>query len=448
MNPDDMRGLFNEALDGAHPVPTSSTDDIVTAGRRRARRRRAAIGTGVIAGVAALAAAVAIPMSLTGWPTPLDAAGWGTQEEGPVIPDTTTCEAPDEQSDEQLATAAMYDQALDSAITAIGGSLGAYCGETEPASGGFYFDADANGYRYEAFAIFADSGEHAILRVDILEASETPGAERMESLAGCGGPDVTCTWDEDEQTMPLLLVEETRTLVVDAEENPGGDQVPVQAALIELDDRVIVHVELEEALRTGTLSTTPQQLADIARAIPVGQEAPGLQEDSTEGYTLPDDAALAEALVDGIAEQFPGATVPPATEVEFAGQEQTEAYEEGYRYGNDNTRIAYADATVNEEQVRFFLQVTPLESPGDGGASQGPAEHYANCDHFECDYSQLNDSTGLVHRTSVDVRPGPTSIEHRAADGWVVGVGAESLGSTEPPSIDFDLLDKIVSSIR
>ncbi|MFC3494411.1 hypothetical protein [Glycomyces rhizosphaerae] len=448
MNPDDMRGLFNEALDGARPVPTSSTDDIVTAGRRRARRRRAAIGTGVIAGVAALAAAVAIPMALTGWPTPLDAAGWGTQEEGPVIPDTNTCEAPDDQSDEQLATAAMYDQALETAMTAIGASLGGYCGGGEPEYDGFYFDAEAGDYRYEEFAIFSDSGEHAILRVEVLEPNETPGAERMEGLAGCGGADVECTWDEAEDTEPLLLVEETRTVVVDAEENPEGDQVPVQAALLELDDRVIVHVELEEALRTGTLSTTPQQLADIARAIPVGQEASETEEDGTEGYTLPDDAALAEALIDGIAEQFPGATVPPATEVEFAGQEQTEAYEEGYRYGNDNTRIAYADATVNEERVRFFLQVTPLESPGDGGASQGPAEHYANCDHFECDYSQPNDSTGLVHRTSVDVRPGPTSIEHRAADGWVVGVGAESIGTTEPPSIDFEPLDKIVSSIR
>jgi hypothetical protein len=60
----------------------------------------------------------------------------------------------------------------------------------------------------------------------------------------------------------------------------------------------------------------------------------------------------------------------------------------------------------------------------------------------------VDDSTGLVHRDSVDVRPGPTSIEHRAADGWVVGVGAESRGSTEAPSIDFEALDKIVSSIR
>ncbi|MDA1358643.1 hypothetical protein O1R50_03360 [Glycomyces luteolus] len=448
MNPDDMRGLFNEALAGADPVPASSTDDIVTAGRRRVLRRRAAIGTGAVAGLAALAAAVAIPMGLAGGAAPIDTAGPGTREEEAEAPDVNTCEAPADQSDEQLAIAAIYDQALETAMTAIGASLGGYCGEGEPEYGGFSFDAEAGGYRYEAFAIFSDSGEHAILRVEVLEPNENPGAERMEGLAGCGGADVECTWDEPEDTEPLLLVEETRTVVVDAEENPEGDQVPVQAALLELDDRVIVHVELEEALRTGTLSTTPQQLADIARAIPVGQEASETEEDGIESYTLPDDAALAEALVDGIAEQFPGATVPPATEVEFAGQEQTEAYEEGYRYGNDNTRIAYADATVNEQQVRFFLQVTPLESPGDGGASQGPAEHYANCDYFECDYSQLNDSTGLVHRTSVDVRPGPTSIEHRAADGWVVGVGAESLGTTEPPSIGFEALDKIVNAIR
>jgi hypothetical protein len=266
MNPDDMRGLFNEALGGADPVPISGTDDIVAAGRRRVLRRRAAIGSGAIAGIAALAAALAIPMGLSGWPAPLDATGPGTGE-------------------------------------------------------------------------------------------------------------------------PSVQEEET--------------------------------------------------------------EAPELEEEeSTESYTLPDDAALAEALVGGISEQFPGATVPQAAEVEFSAQEQTEAYAEGYHYGNDGTRIVYADATVNGEQVRFFLQVTPIESADDGGASQEPAEHYANCADFECEYSPLDDSTGLVHRTSVDVRPGPTSIEHRAADGWVVGVGAESLGSTEAPSIDFEALDAIVHSIR
>jgi hypothetical protein len=443
-----MRGLFNEALDGTDPVPTSGTDDIVTAGRRRVLRRRAAIGTSAIAGIAALAAAVAIPIGISGRPTPLDAAGPGTREEEAEVPDVNSCETPDVQSDEQLAIAAMYDQALDTAMTAIGGSLGGYCGETEPEYDGFHFDAEADGYRYEELAIFADSGEHAVLRVDVWEPSDTAASVRMESLADCGGADVTCTWDEDEEARPLLLVEETRTLIVDAEENPEGDQVPVQAALLERSDGVIVHVELEEALRTGSLSTTPQQLAGIARAIPVGQEAPELEGDGTGGYTLPDDADLAQALVDGISEQYPGATVSPATEVEFSEQEQTEAYAEGYYYGNDNTRIAYADATVNGEQVRFFLQVTPLESPGDGGASQEPAEHYANCVYFECEYSQLDDSTGLVHRDSVDVRPGPTSIEHRAADGWVVGVGAESRGSTEAPSIDVAALDQIVSSIR
>lgn len=446
MNPDDMRGLFNEALDGADPVPSAGTDRIVAAGRRRVWRRRAAIGTGAIAGVAALAAAVAIPMALAGGAAaPPDAAGPGPQEEEPAVPDANSCETPDDQSDEQLAIAAMYDQALDTAMTAIGGSLGGYCGETGPEYGGFYFDAEAEGYRYEEAVIFLGSGEHAILRVDVLEPDDTPASERMEGLAGCG-PEVQCTWDPglNEEGEPLLLVEGTRTVVAD--EGAEGDQVPVRAALLERGDGVIVHVELEEALRTGALSTTPQQLADVARAIPVGQDAPELEEDGT--YTLPDDADLAQAFVDGIAEQFPGATVPSATEVEFVAQEQTEAYDEGYYYGNDNTRVAYADATVEGEQVRFFLQVTPLEAPGDGGASQGPAEHYANCASFACEYSQPDESTGLVHRTSVDVRPGPTSIEHRAADGWAVGVGAESLGSTEAPSIDFEALDKIVSAVR
>ncbi|MFG3342645.1 hypothetical protein [Glycomyces sp. NPDC048151] len=445
MNPDDMRGLFNEALDGAGPAPTSGTDHIVTAGRRRVLRRRAAVGAGAIAGIAALTAAVAIPLAFSGRPGLLDAAGLGNSEEE----SGDSCEAPDDQTDEQKAVAAMYGQALDAAVTAIGGTPGGYCDDSGPNYDGFYFDAEAGGYRYEEFAIFRATGEHATVRVDVWEPNDIETAVRMESLAECGDPGVECTWDETDETVPTLLVEETRTLNVDAEENPDGVQVPVRAALVELGGGVIVHVEFEEGQRKGTLSTTPEQLAGVAQAIPVGQDAPEVEEEDTGTYTLPDDAALAGALVDGIAAQFPGAVVPDAADVEFGPHDQTEAYAEGYYYGNDGTRVAYADATVNGgEQVRFFLQVTPLESPGDGGASQEPAEHYANCSYFTCDYSQLDDSTGLVHRTSTDVRPGPTSIEFRASDGWVVGVGAESLGSTEAPSVPFEALDAIVNTIR
>lgn len=120
MNPDDMRALFDEALDGADPVPSSSTDDIVTAGRRRVSRRRAAIGASAIAGVAVLAAAAVLPMALSG-EAPFDAAWQGDEE-------VNDCEAPDDQSDAQRAVAAMYDQALTTAFTDVGGTLGGYCG--------------------------------------------------------------------------------------------------------------------------------------------------------------------------------------------------------------------------------------------------------------------------------------------------------------------------------
>lgn len=449
MNHEDMRGLFNEALDGADPVPDSDTDHIVKAGRRLVRRRRAAIGSGATAGVAVLASALVIPVLLAGGPDSVIAAlpGLGDEEERSV-PDS--CDAADDLSDEQRAVATMYDASLESAVAAIGGTVAGACGEFDPDYDHFYFDEEADGYRYQEYVIFRDAGEHARLLVEVLEPNDTAASVRMESLADCDSPGVDCAWDSEpnEEGMPLLLVEETRTVNAGAEDDHDGEQVPVRAALIERPDGVIVRVELEEALRSGGLSVTPGQLAEVALAIPVGDMAPDVEQESTGNYTLPADADLAQALLDGISEQFPGATVPPVSEVEFTRQEQTEAYAEGYHYGNDNTRIAYADATVNGEQVRFFLQVTQLESPGDGGASQEPAEHYASCANFDCEYSQLDESTGLVHRTSVDIRPGPTSIEHRAADGWVVGVGAESLGSTEAPSIDFEALDTIVHSIR
>lgn len=446
MNPEDMRGLFNEALDGTDPVPDPGTDDIVKAGRRLVWRRRAAIGSAATAGVAVLASALVIPMMLAGGPAPFVAAlpGIGDEEEQP---DPEACDAADDLSDEQRAVAAMYGEVLEAEVTAIGGTVVGTCGEFEPDYDDFYFDEEADGYRYQEVVIFRDLGEHARLLVEVLEPDGTAASVRMESLAGCGSPNTACTWDEDDEDLPLLLVEETRTVDVGAEDNPEGVQVPVRAALIERPDGVIVHVELEESQRSGTLSTTPERLAEVARAIPVGEEAPEVEQPITEDYELPDDADLAAALVDGVSEQFPGAEVPPATDVEFVAQEQTEAYGEGYRYGNDGTRIAYVDTAVNGEQVRFFLQVTPIEVAGDG-AGEEAAEHYANCSDFECEFSQLDDWTGLVHRDSTIVRPGPTSIEYRSADGWAIGVGAESLGSTEAPSIDFETLDAIVSSVR
>ncbi|GAA1673390.1 hypothetical protein GCM10009830_19610 [Glycomyces endophyticus] len=430
MNPDDMRRLFDHALDGATPVPASSTDETVAAGKRLVRRRRAATGAGAAAAIAALAAAAATPLALPD----------RTQSTDPAGPEAYSCEAYGDQSDAQTAVGSMYDQAVDTAMAAIGATLVSYCGEDESEHGGFYFDAEADGYRYQALAFF-DSEEQAILRVDVLEPNAVAAPLRMENLAGCGGPDVGCAWEE--AAVPLLVVQKTRTAAADDAE---GDQVPVLGALAELEDGVIVHIELEEAYGTGALSTTTEQLAEVALAIPVGQDPP--DSEGAGGYTLPADADLVQAFVDGIAEQYPGAEVAAASEIAFTAQEETEAYAEGYHYGNDGTRVAYADATVDGERVRFFLQLTPIDAPEDGGATQEPAEHYANCLQFECEYTQLDASTGLVHRDSVTVRPGPTSIEHRAADGWVVGVGAESRGSTEAPSIDFDALDAIVHTVR
>ncbi|HEU5128411.1 MAG TPA: hypothetical protein VFU12_10515 [Glycomyces sp.] len=436
MNPHRIRELFADALTEPAPVSPPAADDVVAAGRRAKRRRRTAqAGSGALGLVAALALFAAAPTVLGQGETVPNAA---EEDDGAVH--IGPCPAPaEEPTEEQAAIAAMYDRALDAHITGLGGALGDSCIEGETDYHGFHYDAESGGYRFDEVAVFPESDERVSITVDVLDPVDGPLPDRMEGLAGCGSIDGTCTWSGD-----LLLVEEERTVIVDEDEDATGDRLPYHGALLGLADDTVVHVQMGVYGGPGTLSTTPEQLGELAAAIPVGGETTGgddmpVQGEENAERSIGTDEELVGAFTDAVSAAVPGAVVDTGTPIVFADPGQD------YHYGQDDTAVAAVAAVVDGREVRLFLQKTPIDASGDG-AGQVAAEHYAQCSYAaECAFTEVDGSTSRVHRTVTGEEIELTSVEFRAGDGWVLGVGVAFAGGAPP--LDFATLDAIVAQV-
>ncbi|WP_026931333.1 hypothetical protein [Glycomyces tenuis] len=427
MNPHEMRELFNDALAGPAPARRASTDDIVASGKRSHRRRRAAqTGAGALAAVAALALVVTAPMVLGRGGDAGPPASGESGEESP-------CSEPSEEmTAEQAAVATMYDHELREHVAGIGGSVGGSCGQGEADHDDFYYDAELGGYRFEGIATFPDTDERVSLTVDVLDPAGDPMV-RAEELAGCESIDGTCTWDGG-----LLMVEEQRTVLVDEDVPSSEERLPYHSALLLHGDGTVVHVQMGVAGGPGTLSTTPEQLGQLAAAIPVGEEAP--EAEQSEEESTPAEEELIGAFTDAIASELPGAVVDAEASIAFAD------VEEGSHYGEDDTAVAVVEAVIDGQPVTLFLQKTPIDAPGDGGAGQTAAEHYSKCDDAaDCQFIEVDESTSRVHRTVEDAGTELTSVEFRAGSGWVLGVGVKAAEGTPP--VDFETLDAMVALI-
>lgn len=449
MNPHRIRELFDDALTEPAPVSPTAADDIVAAGRRANRRRRAAqAGSGALGVVAAVALFAAAPAVLgQGEIVPPAGEGDGAVDEDP-------CPAPTEEPTEaQAAVAAMYGRALDAHLTGMGGIVGDSCVHGEADHDGFYYDAEAGGYRFAEIAVFPDSDERVRINVDVLDPVDGPLPDRMEDLAGCESIEGTCTWSGD-----LLLVEEMRTLVeetrtiivetpameVDRGEDATGDRLPYHGALLGLEDDTVVHVQMGVYGGPGTLSTTPEQLGELAAALPVGDEPSAddhmpAQGEENEERSLGSDEELIGAFTDAVSSAVPGAVVDTGTPIVFADPGQD------YHYGQDGTVVAAVAAVVDGREVGLFLQKTPIDASGDG-AGQVAAEHYAQCAYAAaCEFFAVDESTSRVHRTVTGEETELASVEYRAGDGWVLGVGV-AFAEGAPP-LDFATLDAIVAQV-
>ena len=420
MNPHRMRELFHDALTAPAPTPPSSTDDIVAAGRRSHRRRRAAqAGSGTLAAAAALA--------LAAFPAVFGQGGAAPPAEGE---ETTSCQTPPAApTEEHAAAAAVYTEVLVDRLSDIGGTLDHSCAAGEVDYDGFHYEPHPGGYRFDETAVFSETGERARLTVDVLDPMLGPPMERMEDLAGCSSIEETCDWKDG----VLLIEEEHRT-----GEGETGEPLPGFGALTGLGDGTIVHVRMDALGGPGALSTTPEQLGELARALvdeiessameeEIDASAPWSEEELIEDFTEAVSAVLPEAALE---------SEPPIVFVD-PGEDQD--------YGEDRTAVAIASAVVDGQEVELFLQKTPVDSPGDG-VGREVAEHYARCDHAAaCEFLEVDDSTSRVHRTATRGGTELTSLEFRAGDGWVLGVGVVFSGETPP--VDFATLDALVARI-
>ncbi|MCH7231041.1 hypothetical protein L0U85_09280 [Glycomyces sp. L485] len=441
MKPDEMRELFKDALAEPVSVACAGTDDIVAAGRRRVRRRRVAqAGSGSLAAIAAVALFAIAPLVFAQGGA-ADATTDGAPDDvGPVGP-VEVCPPPsDEPTGWQAGVAAAYDTALTEYMASIGGSVADSCVQGEVNHDGFHYDERFGGYRFAEVVVFPDSGERVTLGVDVHDPLDGDVEARLEELSRCEALDLACGREEVPEGS-LLLVEEQRRIVIDDDERPEGELVPVNSALLALQDGTIVHVQMAVEYGPGSLSTTPEQLSSLAAAIPVAQDVPYIEEsEDTDRRAAPTDDELIYDFVEAASSTLGGSPFTSPDSIEFTDTG------EDYHYGQDDTRVAAAEVTLNGTSATLFLQVTPIEAPEDGAADGIAAEHYAQCSYAaDCEYSPLDESTELIHRTVEDGGTELTSLELRSADGWVVGVG---LVTDDPAAIDFATLDAIVAGIR
>jgi hypothetical protein len=451
MNEDEVRRLLDRAASGPVDVDRVDPEAIVRAGRRDvARRRQVGIAAaGAAAAVLALGAAVGIPLTIGGDGEPSGRDG-AAPEDLPTVPadddfldqwsraDHGNCPEPDGQTDEQQRTADAYNQVLFDALGELGAEPLGRCLESRPDYDGVYYSIDQEAYYAEESVAFGDDDSTSDWAWVTGGSWETKGVNyesQMEEEECPSNPGVDCSW-EDIAEGRLLLIEGTRSDFVNPDTEAGGSaEFPVVAAFLFRDD-VVVTLEFSLHFESDRPGPSIDQVVDILRSIPAGQEAPDIQ--------APAWADVADALA--AAAEREGMTVYTDT-AEFVRLAPEVATYGGPVYGTDTTRMVFVLAELESgETVRLFLQAEPVADPGEDPAEV--AASYAQCSHAECETGADGPRDASVHRIVADGRPGLTALEYRAGDGWVIGVGVETVDGTEAPPVDFATLDAILDGIR
>jgi hypothetical protein len=454
MNEDEVRRLLGKAASGPVDVERVDPDAIVRLGRRDvARRRQIGIAAaGAAAAVLALGAAVGIPLTIGGNGETAERGGAAPQDL-PTVPadddfldqwsraDHGNCPEPGGQTDEQERTADVYNQVLFDGLKALGGEPLGRCLESRPDYDGFYYSEDQGAYiMEESFAFGGDDAstpDWAFVRAASWETGGVNYEAQMEEEECPSNPNVECSW-EDVPEGRVLLIEGSRAAFIDPDTEAGGSaELPVVAAFLFRED-VVVSLEFVMHFESDRQAPSIDQVVDILRAFPAGEEAPEVDVPAWDDVAA-DLAAAAEREV-------PGIDVDTDT-AEFVRLAPEVATYGGPVYGTDATRMVFMLAELESgETVRLFLQAEPVEDVG--GDPAMAAASFAQCFDVDCQTAMDGPADASVHRTIADGRPSSTSLEYRVGDGWLIGVGVEAVDGSQAPPVDFATLDAILDGIR
>lgn len=453
MKEDEVRRLLDRAASGPVDVDRVDPDAIVRAGKRGVARRQIGIaGAGAAAAVLALGAAVGIPMTLGGNGEPA-APGSAVPQDLPTVPvddeflsqwaraDHGNCPVPDGQTGEQERTAAAYTRVLFEALAELGAEPQGSCLTSRPDYDGFYYSGDQNAYVLEESVAFGGEDASAVdwaqVRGAVWETGGVNYESQMKQEECDSNEGVDCSFDDTAEGR-VLLIEGTRSGFMNPDTEEGGStEYPVVSAFLFRDDVV---VSLDFSLRFESDRPTPSldQVVDIIESIPVGQEAP-----ETEAPAWGD---IADALAATAEHEIPGIAVETGTAGFVRLHSDVAAYG-GPVYGSEATHLVFVLAELESgETVRLFLQAEPVEDAGED--PKEAAASYAHCSNVECETAADGPRDVSVHRTIEGEHPSLTALEYRVGDGWVIGVGVETVDGTDTPPVDFETLDALVDGIR
>lgn len=455
MNEDEVRRLFDRAASGPVDVDRVDPEALVREGRRGVTRRRAGIaGACATAAVLALGAVVGIPMTLGGNGEPA-ALGGAVPRDLPTVPvdddflnqwaraDHGNCPVPEGQTDEQERTAAAYTGVLFEALEDLGAEPLGSCLVSRPDYDGFCYSGDQNLYYYYLEESVAFGGgdasppDWALVRAAVWETEGVDYEPQMEQEECESNEGVDCSWDDTEEGR-VLLIEGARSDFIDPDTEQGGSaEYPVVSAFLFRDD-VVVSLDFSLRFESDRPAPSLDQVVDILKSIPVGEEAPETVEPAW-GAIADDLAAAAERAI-------PGAVVETGTAGFVRLHPDVAAYG-GPVYGSDATHMVFVLAELDSgETVRLFLQAERVEDANK--EQEEVAASYAECSDAECDIAADGPWDMSAHRSIEGEHPSLTALEYRIGDGWVIGVGVETVDGAESPLVDFETLDAILDNIR
>jgi hypothetical protein len=436
MNPEEVRGVFRDALDQPTPAARTTTDDIVDFGRRKVRHRRFATSGASVAAVAAVAIGAVIAMPF-GEQVP-DSVPGNEDTAGPV-----GCAPPSGvEPGEADPVGKLYQDALSAEMAAYGADVTSYdVGDKRhgfPPTG-FAYNTELCGYYYQGTAAFLDLGQQYALDLvaTIHDPDGTDPAARIPELAGCESIEGECEWTAADAVM---LVHEEREIQFDEDEG-SPEMVEFLSALVAHPDGTIVQLQVSPSFGEGmTITLAGSDLAAVAISMPIGGEGPELPPIPGD-HEQPGDQELIDSFVDVVAEQIPGA--------DLSGQEL--AFAQGDEGLGDGVRLATGAVVLDGEEAEVVLWVQPIDDPGDSEpGSDLPALHYANCEvtpNAECTVDHLDEYTARTHRTIVGESTELASFELRSDEAWHYGVLVRYVDAEGTPPVDFDQLDAIVAAV-
>ncbi|MEU5873548.1 hypothetical protein AB0A73_18565 [Glycomyces sp. NPDC047369] len=451
MNEQDVQQLLARAASG--PVHADDVDPlaILAAGRRdvlRRKRTAAAVAGGAVV-VLGLAAAVGIPLMLGG-DDPI-APGGAAPPDLPALAadagfpeqlarfDRGDCPLPDGQSEEQRRTAAAYNEALYAGLAELGAAPAGGCLTTRPDYDGFYYSDDQGLYMLEeSLAFGGTASDRAEMSAAVWETGGVDYEDQMEDEECTYNEGLTCSWDDTPEGR-VLLMEGVRSDFTDPDTESGGSaDYPTVGAFLFRDDDVVVSLTLSLRFSSDRDLPSLDQVVALVSSIPVGQEAPELEQPTVDTLTA--------ALADAVEANAPGAVVDTGTAALFRLHPDVATYG-GPVYGSEATHMLFVTAELpSGETVRFYLQAERVDEPGDDPEAAAAAA--AQCGDAACETGTDESGTVTVHRTIEDGRPGLTSLAYSPVDGWLLGVGVETADSTEAPPVDFAALDAILDEVR